>query len=75
MKILHKIFGPKYQEGNWYHRTIKELCELLKEEDMVKFIKLSMLRWAGHVMRLNDNDPAKNVRPNPEEVDQEEDLS
>ena len=28
---------------------------------MVKFIKLSRLRWAGHVMRLNDNDPARNV--------------
>ena len=28
---------------------------------MVKFIKLSRLRWAGHVMRLNDNDPAIKV--------------
>ena len=44
---------------------------------MVKFIKLGRLRWAGHVMRLNDDDPAtkKYLSPNPEEVDQEEDLS
>jgi hypothetical protein len=28
---------------------------------VVTFIKLSRLRWAGHVMRLNDNDPAKKV--------------
>jgi hypothetical protein len=28
---------------------------------VVKFIKLSRLRLAGHVMRLNDNDPATKV--------------
>ena len=28
---------------------------------MVEFIKLSRLRWEGHVMRLNDKDPTKKV--------------
>jgi hypothetical protein len=28
---------------------------------VVKFIKLSRLRWAGYIMRLNDNYPARNV--------------
>jgi hypothetical protein len=28
---------------------------------VVEFIKLSRLRCAGHVMRLNDNDPTKKV--------------
>jgi hypothetical protein len=37
-KILRKIFGPKYQGGNWYQRTNRELYELFKEEDVVKFI-------------------------------------
>jgi hypothetical protein len=60
-KILCKIFGPKYKGGNWYHRTNKELYELFKEEEVVKFIKLSRLRWAGHVMGLNDNDSARKV--------------
>ena len=60
-KILRKIFGPKYQGGNWYRRTNKELYELSREEDMVKFIKLSRMRWAEHVMRLSDNGPAKKV--------------
>jgi hypothetical protein len=60
-KILHKIFGPKCQAGNWYCRTNKELSELFEEEDVVKLIKLSRLRWAGHVMHLNDNDPARKV--------------
>jgi hypothetical protein len=60
-KILHKIFGPKYQGDNWCHSTNRKLYELFKEEDVVKFIKLSRLRWAGNVMRLNDNGPTKKV--------------
>jgi ribulose bisphosphate carboxylase small subunit len=39
-----------------------ELYELSKEEEVVKFINLSRLRWAGHVIHLNDNDPARKVR-------------
>jgi hypothetical protein len=60
-KVLRKIFEPKYQGGNWYRRTNRELYELFKEENVVKFIKLRKLRWPGHVMRLNDNDPSKKV--------------
>ena len=59
-KVLRKIFRSKYQGGNWYRRTNRALYELFKEE-VVKFIKLSRLRWAGHIMRLNDNDPARKV--------------
>jgi hypothetical protein len=33
-----------------------------REKELIKFIKLSRLRWAGHVMRLNDNDPARKVQ-------------
>jgi hypothetical protein len=60
-KILRKIFGPKYKGGNWYRRTSKKLYKLFKEEEIVKFIKLSKLRRAGHVIRLNDNYPARKV--------------
>jgi hypothetical protein len=75
-KTLCKIFGPKYQGGKWYHRTNRELYEVFKEEEVVKFIQLSRLRWAGHVMHLNNNDPAKKyLCPNLEEVDQQKDLS
>jgi hypothetical protein len=31
------------------------------EYDVVKFIKLGALRWAGHVMRKQESDPAKKV--------------
>jgi hypothetical protein len=28
---------------------------------VVKFIKLNRLKWAGHVMHMNDHDPARKV--------------
>jgi hypothetical protein len=55
-RFYARCLDLKYQGGNWYHRSSKELCELFEEEEVVKFIKLSRLRWAGHVKRLNDND-------------------
>ena len=59
--IYLESFGSKYQGGNRYRRTNRELCELFKGEEVVEFIKLSRLRCAGLVMRLSDNDPAKKV--------------
>ena len=56
-----RFSDPKYKGGNWYRRTSKELYKLFKEEEVVKFIKLSTLRWAGHVICLNDNYPARKV--------------
>ena len=29
-----------------------------EEHDVVKFIKPGRLRWAGHVMRMEESDPA-----------------
>jgi hypothetical protein len=31
------------------------------ERDVVKFIKPGRLRWAGHVMRIEESDPAMKV--------------
>jgi hypothetical protein len=35
--------------------------KLYYEYDVVKFINLGRLIWAGHVMRMEESDPAKNV--------------
>ncbi|KAE9418047.1 hypothetical protein Angca_003532, partial [Angiostrongylus cantonensis] len=32
-----------------------KLCQLSKIEDAVLYAKQSKIRWAGHVMRMNDN--------------------
>jgi hypothetical protein len=44
-------------------RVNKELYKLYKEVDLVTFIKLKRLQWAGHVQRLSlDRIPKKALR-------------
>jgi hypothetical protein len=51
-KILRRIFGVVKEEGQWRMRYNKELYELYKDVDLVTFIKLKRLQWAGHVQGL-----------------------
>jgi len=39
MKIFRRICGPKYEDGEWKSRTNRELQELSKAENIVKWIK------------------------------------
>jgi hypothetical protein len=36
-----------------------EIYKLDDERDVVRFIAVGRLRWAGHVMRMEERDPAK----------------
>jgi hypothetical protein len=38
-KILRRIYDPKYENGEWKSRTNRELQELSKGENIVKWIK------------------------------------
>jgi len=60
-KILRRIYGPVIDKGEWRIRTNQELYQLYDEKDIVKFCKLSRLRWAGHVMRQDDDDLSRRV--------------
>ena len=60
-KILRRIYGPVMDRGNWQIRTNQELYQLCGENDIVKFCKLSRLRWAGHVIRQDDDDLSRKV--------------
>jgi hypothetical protein len=48
-KILSKIYGPSHYWGEW-QRTNSELYQLYHDDDIVKFVKLCRLQWAGNVM-------------------------
>jgi len=38
-KICRRIYGPKYEDGEWKSKTNRELEELSKGENIVKWIK------------------------------------
>jgi hypothetical protein len=38
-KIFRRIYGPKYEDGEWKSRANRELEELSKGKNIVKWIK------------------------------------
>jgi hypothetical protein len=53
-KILRKICGPVLENGEFRIRYMEELNELIKGEDIVRFIKARILQWLGLVERMNE---------------------
>jgi len=47
--------------GRWRIRTNQEFYEQSGENYIVKFCKLSRLRWAGHVVCQDDDDLSRRV--------------
>jgi hypothetical protein len=53
-------------KGQWRKIYNFELYKLYDESDLVKYIKINRLQWAGHVMRMDNNRITKrifNTRP------------
>jgi hypothetical protein len=46
-KIFRKIYGPKYEDGEWKIRTNRELEELNKGENIVKMDKGAKSKLVG----------------------------
>jgi hypothetical protein len=51
-KIFRRIYGPKYEDGEWKSRTNHELEWLSKGENIVKWIKGQRISWLGHLERM-----------------------
>ena len=60
-RILRKIYGPICEEGIWRIRYNFELYQLYKSPDVVTSLKISRLRWLGHVQRMGELDIQKKV--------------
>jgi hypothetical protein len=57
---LRSIYGPVQDSNNeWRVRTNQEIEALMKEENIVRFMKSQRLARYGHVNRMEDN---KNVK-------------
>jgi hypothetical protein len=60
-KIFRRIFGPKYENGEWKSRTNRELKEMNGGENIVKWIKGQRIRWLGHLERMEENRMPKKI--------------
>ena len=55
-KIFGRIYGPKYENGEWKSRTNRELEEMSKGGNIVKWIKGQRISWLGHLERMEEDD-------------------
>jgi len=53
-KILRAIFGRTNDNGEWRIKYSNELYTLYKESDTVTYIEINRLKWAGHVIRMEE---------------------
>ena len=60
-KIFRRIYGPKYEDGEWKSRTNRELGELNKVENIVKWIKGQRISWLGHLERMEEDRMPKKI--------------
>ena len=53
-RVLRRIFGPSRDEvtGEWRKLLNEELNDLYCSPNIVRVIKSTRIRWAGHVARL-----------------------
>jgi hypothetical protein len=60
-KICRRIYGLKYEDGEWKSRTNQELEELSKGENIVKWIKGQRIRWLGHLEGMEEDRTPKKI--------------
>jgi hypothetical protein len=58
-KVLRKIYGPIRDPEQWRRRYNEELYQIYAEPEIVKWIRSARLRWAGHIERMRESDPAR----------------
>jgi hypothetical protein len=60
-KIFRRIYCPKYENGEWKSRSNRELEEMSKGENIVKWIKEKRISWLGHLERMEEDRMPKKI--------------
>ena len=60
-KIFRRIYGPKYENGEWKSQTNQKLEEMSKGENIVKWIKGQRVSWLGHLERMEEDRSPKKI--------------
>jgi hypothetical protein len=67
-KILRRIFGAIKVNENWRKRHNKELKQVFGDLDILSFVRISRLKWIGHVNRMENKRTVSQVfNNNPQE--------
>jgi len=54
-KVFGRIYGLKYENGEWKSRTNRELEEMSTGENIAEWIKGQRLSWLGHLERMEED--------------------
>jgi hypothetical protein len=54
-------YGPVCEGATWRSRYNEELYRLYDESDSVTIVRITRLRWAWHIVRMQDNLPCKKI--------------
>jgi hypothetical protein len=60
-KVLRAIFGPTNDNGEWRIKYSDKLYTLYKDSDIITYIKINRLRWARHVIQLEEQPCKKSL--------------
>jgi len=60
-KIFRRLCSPKYENMGWKSRTNRELEEMSKGENIVKWIKGQRISWLGHLERMEEDRMPKQI--------------
>jgi len=60
-KIFRKIYGTKNENGEWKSRTNRELEDMSKGDNIVKWIKGQRISWLGHLERMEEDRMPKKI--------------
>jgi hypothetical protein len=60
-KIFRRIYSAKYEDGKWKSRTNRELEEMSKGENIVKWIKGKRISWLGHLEKMEKDRMPKKI--------------
>jgi len=60
-KTFRRIYGHKYENGEWKSRTNRELQEVSKGENIVKWINEQRISWLGHLERMEGDRMPQNI--------------
>jgi len=60
-KIFRRIYGRKYENGEWKSRMNRGLEEMSKGENVVKWIKEQRISWLCHLERMEEDRMPKKI--------------